>query len=144
MVHVPFAGSSGAYRELLPGRVQVGFVVLESALPHIKAGKLKVLAITDRKRNKLHPEYPLLDEAMPGLGYEGVFGLIGPGGLPPATLKALNTDILKVLADQEVQQQLARQSMDVLASSPAEFAAVIRRDVEHWKQAVKESGADVR
>jgi tripartite-type tricarboxylate transporter receptor subunit TctC len=144
MVHVPFAGSSGAYRELLPGRIQAGFVVLESALPHVKAGKLKVLALTDRKRSKLHPQFPVLDEVMPGLSYEGVFGLIAPGRLPADILNAQHADIIKVLADPEIQLQLERQSMDVVASSPAEFAALIRRDVEHWKQAIKDSGANVK
>lgn len=143
VIHVPFAGSSGAYRELLPGRVQYGFVVLESALPHLKAGKLKLLALTDTRRNKLHPEMPLLDEAVPGLAYDGVFGLIGPGGMPADLVNAMYTDIAKVLRDPEIATQLERQSMAVEASAPAEFAAVIRREVEHWKKAVKESGANV-
>jgi tripartite-type tricarboxylate transporter receptor subunit TctC len=143
IVHVPFAGSSGAYRELLPGRVQVGFVVLESALPHIKAGKLKLLAIADHHRNKQFPQVQVLDDTMKGLSYDGIFGLIAPGGMPPETLKSLHADIVRVLADPEIRQQLDRQSMDVVASSPAEFTAAIRREVDHWKLAVKESGANV-
>jgi tripartite-type tricarboxylate transporter receptor subunit TctC len=141
--HVPFGGSAGAYRELLPGRIQVGFVVLESALAHLKADKLKVIAVTDRARNKLHPQYPTLDESMPGLGYDGVFGFIAPGGMPPELLKALHTDIVRVLRDAEVSQQLERQSMHLMASSPEDFAAAIRRDVQHWQRAVRESGARV-
>ncbi|MBL0421646.1 tripartite tricarboxylate transporter substrate binding protein [Ramlibacter sp. AW1] len=143
VTHVPFSGSSGAYRELLPGRVHYGFVVLESALPHIKAGKLKLLALTDPRRNKLHPEMPLLDETLPGLGFASVFGLIGPANLPPGVLTALHADIVKVLQDPEIAAQLERQSMAVDGSTPAEFAAIIRREVEHWKKAVKESGANV-
>jgi tripartite-type tricarboxylate transporter receptor subunit TctC len=143
IVHVPFAGSSGAYRELLPGRIQAAFVVLESALPHLKAGKLKLLAICDHHRNKQFPQVQVLDDTMKGLSYDGVFGLIGPGGIPAETLKNLNADILKVLAEPEIRQQLDRQSMDVVASAPAEFTAAIRREVDHWKQAVKESGANV-
>jgi tripartite-type tricarboxylate transporter receptor subunit TctC len=143
IAHIPFAGSSAAYRELLPGRVQMGFVVLESALPHIRSGKLKVLALTDIRRNKLHPQYPLIGETVPGLGYEGIFGFIGPRGLATETLKALHADIVRVLADPEIRQQLERQSMDVDASSPTEFAAVIRRDVDYWRAAVQASGANV-
>ncbi|MBU3652170.1 MAG: tripartite tricarboxylate transporter substrate binding protein [Limnohabitans sp.] len=144
MVHVPFAGSSAAYHEILPGRIPVGFVVLESALPHVKAGKLKILAITDPQRSKLYPEIPVIGEAVPGLGYEGVFGLIGPGALPPDILRALHTDIVKVLALPEVRKRLEEQSMERVASTPAEFSAVIRREVENWVSAVKESGADVK
>ena len=144
IVHVPFNGSSAAYREILPGRVPVGFVVLESALPHIKAGKLKALALTDPQRSKLHPQIPVIGEAMPGLGYEGVFGFIAPPGLPPDVLRGLHADIVKVLAEPEVRKHLEQQSMDMVASTPTEFSTVIRREVEHWKQAVKESGADVK
>ncbi|HXD41832.1 MAG TPA: tripartite tricarboxylate transporter substrate binding protein [Ramlibacter sp.] len=143
IVHVPFAGSAGAYRELLPGRVQAAFVVLESALPHLKAGKLKLLAVADLHRNKQFPQVQVLDDTIKGLSYEGIFGLVGPGGIPPETLKNLHADIVKVLADPEIRQQLDRQSMDVVASSPAEFTTAIRREVDHWKQAVKESGANV-
>ena len=143
MVHVPFAGSSAAYRELLPGRVPLGYVVLESALAHLQAGKLKLIALTDVRRNKLHPEVPVLDETVPGLSYEGIFGLVGPRAMPGDILKNLQADIVRVLAMPEIRQQLERQSMDVLASTPADFSQVIRREVEHWKQAVKLSGANV-
>jgi tripartite-type tricarboxylate transporter receptor subunit TctC len=143
IVHVPFSGSSGAYRELLPGRVQAGFVVLESAVPHLQAGTLKLLAVADPRRNKQFPQVPTLDETYPGLGYDGIFGLVGPARLPAATVQSLHDDMLKVLNDPGVRQQLERQSMDVLASSPAEFSATIRREIEHWKVAVKESGAQV-
>lgn len=143
VIHVPFAGSAGAYRELLPGRVQYGFVVLESALPHLKAGRLKLIALTDTRRNRLHPEMPLMEDTLPGLGYDGVFGLIGPGGMPAELVNAMQADIAKVLREPEIAAQLERQSMAVLASTPAEFSGVIRREVEHWKKAVKESGANV-
>jgi tripartite-type tricarboxylate transporter receptor subunit TctC len=143
IIHVPFAGSTGAYRELLPGRVQMGFVVLESALPHVKAGKLKIIALCDRRKNKLFPQIPLLDDTIKGLSYDGIFGLIAPGNMPPEILKSLHSDILKVLSDPEIKHQLDRQSMDILASSPSEFANSIRLDVNHWKNAVRESNANV-
>jgi tripartite-type tricarboxylate transporter receptor subunit TctC len=141
VVHVPFSGSSSAYRELLPGRVQAAFVVLDSAVPHIKAGALKLLAVADHRRHKQFPQVATLDESFKGLSYESFLGFIAPPGLSPETLKALHADIVKVLADPEIRQQLERQSMDVMASSPAEFAAAIRSEIEHWKRAVQESGA---
>jgi tripartite-type tricarboxylate transporter receptor subunit TctC len=143
VVHVPFAGSSTAYRELLPGRVQAGFVVLDSAVPHIKAGTLKLLAIADHRRNRQFPDVQTLDETIKGLSYEGIFGIIAPGGMHADTVKRLHADLAKVLADPEIRQQLDRQSMDVLASSPQEFAAAIREEIEHWKRAVKDSGAKI-
>ena len=143
MVHIPYSGSSAAYRELLPGRVPIGFVVLESAVPHIQAGKLKVLAITDIKRSKLHPEYPTIEETVPGLGYDSIFGFIGPRGMAPDIVAAMNADIVRVLGESTTRTQLERQAMNMVASSPAEFSVVIRREVEYWKKAVRESGANV-
>lgn len=143
LIHVPYSGSSAAYRDLLPGRVPLGFVVLESALPHIQAGKLRLVCLTDARRNRLYPDVPVIEESVPGLGYESVFGLIGPRGLAPALTRALNADIVAVLREPEIRARLLQQSMTVVASSPAEFAALIRRDVGYWKKAVKESGAHV-
>lgn len=143
MVHVPFSGSSAAYRELLPGRIPIGFVVLESALPHIRAGKLKLLALTDDQRNKLYPQWPTLAETVPGLGYDSVFGFIGPRGMDAALVQAMNTDIVRVLREPSVKAHLEQQSMDVVASTPAAFRAVVERDIEHWRKAVMESGASI-
>jgi tripartite-type tricarboxylate transporter receptor subunit TctC len=143
VVHVPFAGSSSAYRELLPGRVQAAFVVLDSAVPHLQAGSLRLLAVADPRRNRQFPAVPTLDESYPGLGYDGIFGLIGPARMPTEIVQQLYTDITGVLKDPAVHQQLERQSMDVLASTPANFAAAIRREIQHWRSAVRESGAQV-
>lgn len=143
-VHVPFNGSSGAYRELLPGRVQAGFVVLDSAVPHFEAGTLRLLAVTDPRRHSRYPDVPTLEERFPGTAYEGIFGLVAPPRLPPALLKQLHADIAGLLATPEVREQLQRQSMDVLASTPAEFGAAIAREIERWRAAVAESGAQVR
>jgi tripartite-type tricarboxylate transporter receptor subunit TctC len=144
VVHVPFQGSSGAYRELLPGRVQAGFVVLDSALPHLQAGTLKLLAVTDPRRHQRFPQVPTLGEAFAGLSYEGIFGIVGPARMPPALVQQLHADITGVLRRPEVLEQLQAQSMDVLASTPEEFGAAIRREVEHWRGAVRASGAQVR
>lgn len=143
IVHVPFAGSSHAYRELLPGRVQAGFVVLDSAAPHIRQGTLRLLAVADHRRNRQFPQVATLDETIKGLSYEGIFGIIGPGGMAPDLVQQLHADIMKVLADPEIRQQLERQSMDVMGTSPQEFAAAIRDEIAHWNAAVKESGAKI-
>lgn len=143
IVHVPFTGSSSAYRELLPGRVQAAFVVLDSAVPHLRAGNLRLLAVTDPRRNSQYPQVPTLDESYKGLAYDGIFGLVGPARMPAEVVQQLYADIAAVLKDPAVHQQLQHQSMDVLALPPAEFAAAIRREIEHWRGAVKESGAQV-
>ena len=141
VVHVPFTGSSGAYRELLPGRVHAAFVVLESAVPHLQAGSLKLLAVSDPGRNPRFPDVPSLDENYPGLAYESLLGLFGPARMPAETVQQLHADLRTALRDPVVREQLDRQSIAVIASTPAEFAAVLRREIEHWRGAVRESGA---
>lgn len=143
MVHVPFNGSSAAYRDILPGRVPIGFVVLESALPHVQAGKLKLLALSDRRRNKLYPQVPTIAETVPGVGFESVFGFIGPRALPREIAESMHADVVKVLAQPDIRQRLQDACMDVVAGSPAEFAQTIQKEVNYWKVAVKESGAHV-
>lgn len=143
MVHVPFSGSSSALRELLPGRVHAAFVVLDSAMPHLQAGSLKLLAVADPRRNRRFPDTPSLEESFPGMGYDGIFGLVGPARMPPVLTQALWNDIAGVLNDPEMRQQLEHQFMDVLASSPADFAGTIARGILHWRGAVLESGASV-
>lgn len=143
VVHVPFSGSASAYRELLPGRVQAAFVVLESALPHLSAGALKLLAVTDPRRSKQFAQVPALDEHSKGLSYEGIFGFFAPGGTPREIVGAIHADIARVVNDPAVRQKLEQQSMDVILSSPSEFAQAIRREIEHWKRAVIESGAQI-
>ncbi len=135
--------SSGSFAEMLAINSLTINPSLRSDLPYdtLTAGSLKLLAVADHRRNKQFPQVQTLDETIKGLSYEGIFGFIAPAGLPPETLKALHADIVKVLADPGIREQLDRQSMDVMASSPAEFAAAIRSEIEHWKQAVKESGA---
>ena len=143
VVHVPFSGSSGAYRELLPGRVHAAFVVLDSALPHVQAGKLRLLAVCDPRRHPHFPQVPSLQESYPGLAYESLLGLVGPAGMPPELVQQLFTDIRGVLGEPALRGQLERQSLEVLASTPAEFAALLRSEIAHWRSAVKESGAQV-
>ena len=143
MVHVPYNGSSSAYRDLLPGRVQAAFVLLESAVPHLRAGSLRLLAVADPRRNKRFPGVATLDESYPGLGYDGIFGLIAPGGLSAETQQAIYTDVGHLLTEPAVRDQLDQQSMDVLASPPDVFAATIRREIEHWRLVVQESGAQI-
>lgn len=140
-VHVPFTGSSGAYRELLPGRVHAAFVVLESAVPHLQAGSLKLLAVSDRVRNPRFPDVPSLDESHPGLAYESLLGLFGPARMPAETVQQIHADVRSALRDPAVRQQLEHQAIVVIASTPDEFAAVLRREIEHWRGAVRESGA---
>jgi tripartite-type tricarboxylate transporter receptor subunit TctC len=143
MVHIPYNGSAPAYNDLLSGRVPVGFVLLDSALPHVKAGKLKVLAITNSRRSKIYPDYPTIGETIPGYSLESLFGFIAPRGVPDAIAAKLSSDLVKVINMPDVRQRLAELSIEPVGSSGAEFGAVIRSEIVKWEPIVKASGAKV-
>jgi tripartite-type tricarboxylate transporter receptor subunit TctC len=143
MVHIPYNGSAPAYNDLLSGRVPVGFVLLDSALPHVKAGKLKVLAITNSRRSKIYPNYPTIGETIPGYSLESLFGFIAPRGVPDAIAAKLSNDLVKVINMPDVRQRLADLSIEPVGSSGAEFGAVIRSEIVKWEPIVKASGAKV-
>lgn len=140
MVHIPYNGSAPAYNDLLSGRVQVGFVLLDSALPHVKAGKLKVLAVTNAKRSRIYPDYPTVGETIPGYSLESLFGFVAPRGLPAPIAAKLSGDIVKVIQLPEVRQRLAELSVEPVGSSAAEFEATIRSEIVKWAPVVKAAG----
>src|SRR5690606_8871431 len=104
LTHVPYNGSSPAYNDLLPGRVPVGVVVLESALPHIKAGKLKLLGITSAERSKSHPEFPTVAETVPGAALDSIMGFVAPAGVAPQVADKLADGLVAVVRDPEVEK----------------------------------------
>jgi tripartite-type tricarboxylate transporter receptor subunit TctC len=140
MVHIPYNGSAPAYNDLLSGRVQVGFVLLDSALPHVKAGKLKVLAVTNAKRSRIYPDYPTVGETIPGYSLESLFGFVAPRGLPAPIAAKLSGDLVKVIQLPEVRQRLAELSVEPVGSSASEFEATIRSEIVKWAPVVKAAG----
>jgi tripartite-type tricarboxylate transporter receptor subunit TctC len=143
LTHVPYPGSAPAYNDLLSGRVPVGFVVLESAVQHVKAGNLKVLAITNAKRSKIYPDYPTIGETIPGYALESMFGFVGPKGMPPAIAAKLSHDLIQVLQVPATRNRMGELGTEVVASQPKEFDAFIRSQITMWEPLVKASGAKI-
>jgi tripartite-type tricarboxylate transporter receptor subunit TctC len=134
MVHVPYAGSGPAVAALLAGDTHLAALPAASVMGHIKAGKLKALAVATEKRSPALPDLPTLREA----GIENVFadawmGFVVPARTPDATVARIHDEIGRVLADPEVRDKLRAQYMDVVANTPAEFRAAMKADVERWK-----------
>jgi tripartite-type tricarboxylate transporter receptor subunit TctC len=140
MVHIPYNGSAPAYNDLLSGRVPVGFVLLDSALPHVKAGKLKVLGITNAHRSRIYPDYPTIGETIPDYSLESLFGFVAPAGLPAPVAAKLSGDLVKVMQMPEVRRRLVELSVEPVGSSAAEFAATIRSEITDWAPVVKAAG----
>ena len=128
MQHVPYNGSAPAYRDMLGGRVPVAFVILNSALPHVRAGRLKVLAVTNPKRSQIYPEYPTIGESVAGYELTSWAGFAVPGATPKDIVQKLSTDVLAALQAPEVRQKLTDYGLEVAPQGTQEFDAFIRSE----------------
>ncbi len=144
MTHVPYKGSAPALTDLLGGQVQLMFDNLPSALPHIKAGKLRALAVTGAQRAPALPDVPTVAEAgLPGFEASSWFGLLAPAGTPKDIIARLHAEVAKWLATPEARNRLAAQGANAVGNSPEEFAQFIATETVKWRRVVKESGAKI-
>jgi tripartite-type tricarboxylate transporter receptor subunit TctC len=142
MQHVPYKGSAPAVADLIGGQVQLMFDNLPSALPQIKGGKLKALAVTSATRAPALPDVPTVAEAgVPGFEASSWFGLLAPAGTPPDIVAKINGEVAKWLATPEAREKLAAQGANAAGGTPADFAKHIATETTKWAKVVKESGA---
>jgi tripartite-type tricarboxylate transporter receptor subunit TctC len=138
---VPYKGGGPGIVALVAGQVQLYFATISTALPHIKAGKLRALAVTSAKRSIVAPEYPTIAEAgVPGYEHASWVGVLAPAKTPPAIVNALNAQAVKALAREDVRNLLLRDGLEPVGDPPAEFARVIRSEVAKWLKVVKAAG----
>jgi tripartite-type tricarboxylate transporter receptor subunit TctC len=144
LTHVPYKGAAPALNALLSGEVQVLSNDLVTATQHVKAGKLKALAITSAVRSPTLPDVPTMAEAglrdYVAVGWQGI---MVPAGTPAAAIDRLNTEINKALADPELRSSLSNQGLMVVGGSVQQFAEFVRQDTARWASTVKTSGASV-
>jgi tripartite-type tricarboxylate transporter receptor subunit TctC len=142
MVHVPYKGSAPAVTDLLGGQIDVMFDNMPSAIQHVRAGKLRPLAVTTAKRSPELPDVPTVAEAgVPGYEATSWFGMFAPAGTPAPVVTKLNLALAKVLSDADVKKKLAEQGAEPYAEKPEQFAEFIRKETAKWSQVVKASGA---
>lgn len=144
MVHVPYKGSAPAVIDLMGGQVQAMFDNLSSSLPHVKAGKLRALAVTSAARSPEAPDVPTMAEAgLPGCEVLSWFALMAPAKTPQPIIDRLNAATVKVLGQDVVKQKLAAIGADPAPSTPQALAALIRSETAKWAKVVENSGAKV-
>jgi tripartite-type tricarboxylate transporter receptor subunit TctC len=145
MVHFPYRGSAPAITDLIAGNMNVMFDNLPSALPHIKSGRLKALAVTSRTRSPALPNVPTIEEAagLKGFDASSWFGLFAPAGTPRAIVDKIQADVAKALAQPEVRERFIAQGADPGGNTPDQFAAFIRAETDKWTRVVKFSNAKV-
>ncbi|SPA32666.1 conserved hypothetical protein, UPF0065 [Cupriavidus taiwanensis] len=144
IVHVPYKGSGPAMADLLANQVQLMFDNLPGSLPHVKAGRLRALAVTSATRSPALPDVPTMAEA--GIaGYEADvwFGVVGPRGLPPEVSTRLSQEITRIAQDKAMRDKLVQAGAAPLTSTPEQFSVLIRRDTDKWAKLVRTSGASV-
>jgi tripartite-type tricarboxylate transporter receptor subunit TctC len=140
-VHVPFKGASEALSALLGGQVDFMFASLSSAIPQVKAGKLKAFAVTGAQRSPSVPDLPTMSEAaLPGFAAAAWFGILGPAGIPPPVVGTLSKASLSALATKEVQDRLFASGVEVRPGTPEELSRLIKSEIEKWAKVVKASG----
>jgi len=139
--HVPYRGAGPVITDLLGGRITMYFGAISSLIPLVREGKLRALAVTSAKRFPAVPDLPTMVEA----GYPGFvsilsIGLVAPAGTPPAIIEKIYQDSVKALAPADVRKRLADIGMEVIGSSPAEFAATIKQETPQWAKVIKDAG----
>ena len=144
MNHVPYKGSAQAMNDLIGGQVKVSFVGVPNALPNLHTGKLRALAVSTAKRYADLPDVPTLQEAgVPGFDATIWLGLLAPPATPREVVNKLNTSITKILSTPEAKKLMATAGVDVATSTPEEFGALMRSELDRWGKVVKETGATV-
>ena len=144
MTHVPYKGGPQAMTDLMAGFVALSFATAPSAVPNVKAGKVRALGVSSLTRIPALPDVPTIAASgLPGFEATNVFGMVGPPGLPPVLVDRINGELVTALKDPAVRRQLSEQGAEARPSTPAEYAALIRNEVANWGKVVRQSGARI-
>ena len=141
MTHVPYRGSAPALTDMISGQVQVMFDNIPTSIEHIRAGKLRALAVTGSTRSELLPDIPMVADYIPGYEASAWYGLGAPRGTPPEIIEKLNTTVNAILADPAVKKKFADMGATLIMSSPADFGKYVADETEKWGKVIKFSGA---
>ncbi len=140
--HVPFKGGAQATIDLVAGHVAIMFNAMPAAMPHVRGGRLRAIAVTTTKRSRGAPDVPSIAEAgIPGYDLSSWNGLLAPAGTPREIITRLRDEVVKALQIAEVNERLVSSGADPVGNTPEEFAAIIRTDLARMAKLVKESGA---
>jgi tripartite-type tricarboxylate transporter receptor subunit TctC len=141
LVHVPYRGSAPAVTALVGGQVQVWFGDIPTAIPHIRSGAIRALAVTTPARTDILPDLPPIADTVPGYDASAWFGFVAPKGTPGEVIDKLNREINAALADEKIKARIADLGSTPIIVSPAEFGAFIASETQKWSKAVALSGA---
>ncbi len=142
MVHIPYKGAQPALTDVIAGQAQLMFATSASAIPYIKAGRLRALAVTTARRSATVPELPTISESgVPGFEAITWHGVVVPAATQGATIERLNADIVRALRMPDLRERLESLGAELAAGTPRDFADYIAREIPKWAKVVKDSGA---
>jgi tripartite-type tricarboxylate transporter receptor subunit TctC len=141
MVHIPYKGAAPATTDLLAGQVQLMFNNMLSAMPQVKNGRLRAIAVTSTKRSAAVPELPAIAETVPGYEASGWYAALAPAATPRELITRLNNDMNRVMKMPDVTQRLAGDGVEAVGTTAEQFGAYLRAEITKWGKVVKASGA---
>ena len=141
VAHIPFKGTSQAILELMGGRVDIMFSDIGLALPHIRSGKLRVLAVASEKRSSVLPEIPAMSEILPGFLSILWLGVVAPAGTPPAIANQFSIAIAEILKQPDVTNRLLEMNFDPVGSTPSAMQSFMVQERVRWRKVIRDSGA---
>ena len=140
MVHIPYKGGGPALTDLLGGQVQLMFATMPAAMPHVRSGKLRAVAVTSAKRSQAMPELPTIGETLTGYEASTWYGVLAPARTPRTVVAALHGEIAKILGVAETKDKLLLQGFEPVGGTPEEFAAYIKVEIAKWGKVIKAAG----
>jgi tripartite-type tricarboxylate transporter receptor subunit TctC len=141
MTHIAYKGSAPVVTDLIGGQVDVMFDNIPNVIQHVKAGRMKALAVSGAKRSFIAPEVPTVIEAgVPGYDVSVWFGVLAPAGTPRDIITRLNTEIVRIIGTTEVTERFRNQGVDPRPGTPEQFGELIRSEVPRWAKVIKDAG----
>jgi tripartite-type tricarboxylate transporter receptor subunit TctC len=139
MVHIPYRGIAPAFTDLIGGQTQAMFPGLAAAMPHIRSGRVRPLAVTGLQRHPQYKDLPTLDESgFKGFDAQQWYGVVGPAGMPASIVKQLNDTLATVLQSPELREKLSVEAIEPMVMTPEKFAAFIKTDIDRWTKIAKD------
>ena len=140
MTHIPYKGGVPATIDLISGQVTWMFGTILPTIPHVRAGKLRALAVSGKKRAEVLPDVPTVAEDVPGFEASSWYGVFAPAGTPADVIAKLNQEMARALTPAEVRQRLASEGTEVVAGNPEDFMTLFRAEVAKWARVIRQSG----
>lgn len=144
IVHVSYKGTAPAMNDLVAGHIQLAILGIPAAYPHIKSGRLRALAVTGMGRSASLPDVPTAASGLPGYDVNPWYGVLAPTGTPSIIVARLNTEISKIMKSADVRDKFAAHGTEPASSTPEEYFAQIKEDIEKWAKVIADAGIQAR